>query len=68
MNLEMWLEGVDCIHLDQDRGCVTETCLCSNETSSATEVCAICWIAKRLLCVQWRGEVDLPVRLEEFST
>jgi esterase/lipase len=42
MNLEMWWEGVDYIRLDQDKGCVTETCLCGNETSSATEVCAIC--------------------------
>jgi len=53
INLERW-ESVDCVRLDQDRGLVTDSCLCGNETYSARNVCAIGWLVKRLLCVKWR--------------
>ena len=54
MNLEIRWESVDCISLDQNRRLITDSCLCGNGTYSVRNVCAICWIAKRLLCVKWR--------------
>ena len=42
MNLEIRWESVDCIRLDQDRGLVTDSWLCGNETYSARNVCATC--------------------------